>query len=115
MAYILPNNILQQGGSKYCSMIYSTKYTHKLSECLMSLTLHGEMHWRCIAPCLSFKRIMVTVVWHYVCLTPCGHSLPKGDTVHCIITIVNKRQWCLLSIRKVMENISHPRTRHQMC
>ncbi len=36
MAYILPNNILQQGGSKYGSVIYNTKYTHKLSEYLTS-------------------------------------------------------------------------------
>lgn len=36
MAYILPNNILQQGGSKYGSLIYSAKYTHKLSEYLTS-------------------------------------------------------------------------------
>ena len=36
MAYIQPNNILQQGGSKYGGVIYSAEYTHKLSEYLTS-------------------------------------------------------------------------------
>lgn len=73
------------------------------------------MHWSCIALWSSFERIIVTVVWRYERLTPCGHTLPRGDTVHCIIPILNKRRWCLLSIRKVMENIFHPRTQRQMC
>lgn len=46
------------------------------------------MHWNCGALRLSSESI---TVWHYEPLTPCGHALPRGDTVHCIIPILNKK------------------------
>lgn len=88
-----------------------TKYTHKLLEYFVFTcqTLHGVMHWSCGALWLSFERIIVTIAWHFEHLKMRGHALPRGDTAHCIIPILNKRRWRLLSIRKVMEKYLSPK------